>query len=173
MSVIRSILILMLSLISFAAYGQSWLYFDLRNNSNQFVLTKNPNISAWMDVAREAHFCKQNDKFLCFNADGFKFAIPNKIKVKDHAWTYDDVSYSITSRASLVLLGKKHDVAYIEALSDELAIRFIFSQQSGLIGIIGLPPNENLLLILQQKCGFAAPKNCYKNLNQYEKSEYR
>ena len=63
------LLVALLSLLlgPLSAAARSWVYYDIREPKNQFVLESKPDRSAWLDIAGSAEFCGNNDLYQCFN----------------------------------------------------------------------------------------------------------
>lgn len=142
--------------------AHSWIYSDIRNPRNQFLLEQNPNRSAWVDSERDAEFCAEDSGMLCFAAEDFRFAIPKGPLQTGARWRHDGVSYQLTDKGRREILGRVHMIHFVEANSGGHYMRFLFSAESGLIAITTVDP-PGLLLLLNSKCGFGAPLSCLPN----------
>ena len=152
----------LLSNFSLTASARSWTYYDIREPRNQFVLERNPDRSAWMDSSDGAEFCGGNDLYWCFKAGDFQFAVPKGFRGKETEWTYDEVTYKLMGTSHRYILGQKYTMYFIERDFDQLRLRFLFTLESGLIGITTVGTNQGMVLILSGKCGFGASAQCYK-----------
>lgn len=152
----------LLSICTPRASARSWTYYDIREPRNQFVLERDPDRSAWMDSGENADFCGGNDQYLCFKSRDFQFAAPKGFKGKETEWTFDGIAYKVTGTTRRFILGRRYTTYFIERDLDSLRLRFLFTLESGLIGITTVGANQGMVLILSDKCGYGAPEHCYK-----------
>jgi hypothetical protein len=156
-------LLLLSSFAAMPAEASSWVYYDIREPRNQFMLEDSPPRSAWMDVVGSAHFCARDDSYLCFKAADFQFAVPTHFKGNETHWTYDGVSYEVSGTSRRYILGRRYLAYFIERELGPHKLRFLFTREAGLIAITTVGDSQGMILILAGKCGFGAPPLCYKS----------
>lgn len=154
---------LLSSIAPTVALARSWVYYDIREPKNQFVLENNPDRSAWLDIGGSAEFCGNDDPYLCFKAGDFQFAVPKRFGDKDAEWTYDNISYKVSGTSRRHILGKQYLTYFIERDLGQHRLRFLFTRETGLIAITTVGQAQGMVLILSEKCGFGAPLRCYKS----------
>jgi hypothetical protein len=158
---LKSILFpLLLLCASTSALSEPWIYYDIRNSRNQFLLENHPDRSAWMDNEGNAKFCEKSSDMLCFKVNTFQFAIPKKSLDVGAEWQHDGISYKLAEKGRLDLLGKSYLVHFIDSKFEKYQMRFLFSIESGLIAITTVDPTPGLFLLLEGACGFGAPSSC-------------
>lgn len=160
MRIVRVVLLIILFWMSEIAVAQSWIYYDIREPGNQFLLQSEPNKSAWMDIEGDAEFCGWNSTTACFKANEFRFAVPKRSLEVGAEWTYDGSSYRVNGKRRLHLLGKVYSVYFIDAKFEKFQMRFVYSRDAGLIAITTIDPTPGLFLILDGACGFASSAKC-------------
>lgn len=148
--------------VPLAASARSWVYYDIREPKNQFVLESKPDRSAWLDMGGSAEFCGRDDPYLCFKAGDFQFAVPKGFSGKELEWTHDGVSYKVSGTTRRHILGRQYITYFIERELGQHRIRFLFTQEAGLIAITTVGATQGMVLILSEKCGYGAPSRCYK-----------
>lgn len=156
-------LLLLSSIAPMTASASSWVYYDIREPKNQFVLEDSPPRSAWMDVARSAQFCGREEPYICFRAGEFEFALPRGFKGKEMEWTYGGVSYKVSGTSRRHILGRQYFTYNIERQLGPHALRFHFTREAGVIAITTVGIAQGMFLILSGKCGYAAPSICYRS----------
>src|SRR5262245_25279684 len=107
------------------ALARSWLYYDIREPRNQFLLERNPDRSAWMDIGGSAEFCGGNDLYLCFKAGDFQFAVPKGFKGKETEWTYDGILYKVSGTSRRHILGRQYVTYFVERNFGSHRLRFL------------------------------------------------
>ena len=159
---VRFFVLLVITLPLGNAFAGAWVYYDVREPKQQFLLERDPDRSAWLDRVGEAKFCKEKAVYQCFNAENFKFAVPRRFTGEQTGWDFDGVSYRVTGTTRRQILGRMYTAYFIEQDLDSHRFRFVFTKEMGLIAIttIGV---SNMVLILGEKCGFAAPARCSKS----------
>ena len=145
------------------AAAQSWVYYDIRESKNQFLLQSNPHKSAWMDIEGDAEFCGKGDNMLCFKAEKFQFAVPRKPLEVGAEWLHNGNSYRVEEKGRRNLLGKTYSVFFIDTKFEKFHMRFVYSREAGLLAITTIHPTPGLLLILDGACGFGAPASCHRH----------
>lgn len=156
------VVLMLLSVCTLNASARSWTYYDIREPRNQFVLESNPGRSAWMDSGDSAEFCGGNDLYICFKAGDFQFAVPKRFTGKETEWAHDGIIYKVTGTTRRNILGRRYTTYFIERDLGAHKLRFLFTLDSGLIGITTVGTNQGMVLILSEKCGYGAPEHCYK-----------
>lgn len=151
------------SFVAAPAVASSWVYYDIREPRNQFLLEDSPPRSAWMDVAGSAEFCARDDSYLCFKAADFQFAVPKDFKGNETRWTYDGVSYEVSGVSRRYILGRRYLAYFIERELGPHKLRFLFTREAGLIAITTVGGSQGMILILAGKCGYGAPPLYYKS----------
>ena len=144
------------------ASARSWVYYDIREPKNQFVLESKPDRSAWLDIGGSAEFCGGMDLYLCFKAGDFHFAVPKGFIGKETEWTHDGTYYKVSGTSRRYILGRQYLTYFIERDLGAHRLRFLFTRDAGLIGITTVGANQGMVLILSKKCGYGAPARCYK-----------
>lgn len=155
-------LLFLTSIAPFSATAGSWVYYDIREPRNQFVLETSPARSAWMDIAGNAEFCPRNDVYLCFRAGDFEFAVPRGFKGIEKEWAYNGISYKVSGTSRRPILGRLYLTYFIERDLGQHRLRFHFTREAGLIAITTVGESQGMLLILGGKCGYGAPARCSK-----------
>lgn len=155
-------LLIFLSVCPVTVSARSWIYYDIREPRNQFVLETNPNRSAWMDNGGSAEFCGRTDRYLCYKVEDFQFAVPKGFSGKEIEWSHSGITYKVAGTSRRYILGQKYTTYFIERDLDQHRLRFLFTLESGLIGITTVGANQGMVLILSEKCGYGAPARCYK-----------
>lgn len=155
--------LLLLTVAQASAWGSTWTYYDIREPRNQFLLQRDPDGSAWVDVAEGAVFCTFQDKYLCFGTEkGFKFAIPRDFTGKEHEWSHDGATYTLVGTSRRKLFGRMYTTYLVETQMEALHVRFHFTREAGVIGITSTDTSRGLFLLLGERCGFGAPPSCYR-----------
>lgn len=154
--------LILLPICTLTASAHSWTYYDIREPKNQFVLENNPDRSAWMDSGDSAEFCGNDDPYMCFRAGDFQFAVPKGFRGKETEWNHGAITYKVTGATRRYILGRQYTTYFIERDLGEHRLRFLFTLESGLIGISTVGANQGMVLILSEKCGYGAPTHCYK-----------
>jgi len=160
MQLMSLLLSLMLLAVPARAVARPWIYYDVRNPENQFLLEQSPDRSALIDIGGEAEFCDKNADLHCFKTDQIQFAIPKKLLEIGAEWQFDGISYKLSRKIRRSLLGRRHLIYFVDAKFEKYQMRFLFSQESGLIAITTIDPTPGLFLLLDGACGFGAPSSC-------------
>jgi hypothetical protein len=147
---------------SFCAWGQHWRYVDQIDQLNDIVIQRGPNQSSMGHVGFDAGFCDAKEPFFCFHVGTIKFAVPKDSKAftNKKSWAFDGHEYVISGTKSMNILGQQIQVFYVDSATQSIKLRFYYSAERGLIAIRGLGTEFNRLLILEERCGFAAPASC-------------
>jgi len=151
------------SVTSTTALARSWVYYDVREPKNQFVLESNPDRSAWLDIGGSAEFCGGKDPYLCFRAGDFQFAVPKGFRGKEVEWTHEGTLYQVSGMSRRYILGQQYMVYFIERDLGQHRLRFLYSRETGLIAITTVGAAQGMVLMLSEKCGYGAPPRCYKS----------
>lgn len=149
-------------LISSLCHAENWLYYDIKYPENQFLLNDNPRYSAWYHSVGNVEFCPQTNGFYCFNADNFKFAVPKKLNRHMESWVFDNVKYTVSGISNRSILGKKYLTYLVDREFEAYNLRFIYTEEAGLIAITTIGEKQGIFLMLANKCGYAAPAACYR-----------
>ena len=121
------------------------------------------------DIFNNATFCDPKSKMICFrmetkeNLDTFRFSIPASPADRKN-WTYDGMTYE-AEKTDLPLFGREGPYWTIDQKSNnDFNIRFLFSDEYGLVLFQGYEKKENGKLfpvfILVEPCGFGASADC-------------
>lgn len=153
---------LCLLIMPMAGWCESWLYYDINNPKNQFLISEKPPFGAWLDMAGEVKFCGHEESFKCFDAEGFRFAVPRNFKGKQKKWSHGGADYVFEGVSKISILGQVVSVFNIDSTIDSVEIRYFYTQNRGLIGFSRRGSGCSVVLILSQKCGFGSPVVCYR-----------
>lgn len=163
MRMMQLLLCMILFFASAGARAESWIYHDIREPRNQLILEASPPRSVWMDVAGSADFCGGKTKFWCFAAGDLRFAVPKGFSGKQQEWTYDGTLYKLAGVSRRHILGRQYLTYFIEADLSPYKMRFHYTREAGLIAISTVGESQGMLLILSEKCGYAASSKCGKS----------
>lgn len=142
--------------------AKEWLYYDIKYPENQFLLSERPQQSAWHHSVGRVEFCSEKSEFYCFDAEGFKFAVPKKLNRHMESWIYENVKYTISGISNRSILGKKYFAYLIDRDFEAHKLRFIYTKEAGLIAITTIGEKQGMFLLLAGKCGYAASAACYR-----------
>jgi len=149
-------LVLLLVALHVGAEESEWFYSNLSTPSaRQFVMTPT---HVGGHLRFDAKACPEDSPYLCYEAEGFQFAIPKEIG-SQRKWALNGATYELQKESTLTLLGKPIVVAWIDQKAKKSSIRFLYSKAQGVIGFVSLNPKGPLFL-LENSCGFGASKDC-------------
>jgi len=151
------------ALAPIAVSASSWVYYDIREPKNQFVLEDSPASSAWMDAAGSAEFCARTEPYQCFKAGNFEFAVPRGFHGKEKEWMYGGVLYKVSGTSRRFILGRRYFTYFIERDFGSHRLRFLFTREAGLIAITTIGQAQSMVLILSGKCGYGASPLCHRS----------
>lgn len=78
------------------------------------------------------------------------------------SWVYDNSKYTISGISNRSILGGKYLAYLIDSDFEVHKLRFIYTEEAGLIAITTIGEMQGMFLILAGKCGYAAPAACYR-----------
>jgi hypothetical protein len=161
----RALLALYLCLASLTANAEKeWRYADLSTRNAEQITISESGIGRHRRVA--AKICDPTSQFICFDAPGFRFAVPKSGPVPSE-WEYGSTRFKVVGREDMAILGRPVELMWIEQMSGKDRLRFLYSRLHGLVGFQnrakGMP-----LFVLENPCGFGASEKCVDKLFDLE-----
>jgi len=155
--------------LSSVANGEIIYYTDLFNPPTQIIFENN-HVTAF-DLLSPLKRCAVKSKFICFNANGLKFAIP-KNPAEQQRWSYDGVTYTRKKMQKMGVLGQEVTVYFIQQQGKNGTLEFIYSMERGLLAFGGVFEKPKFFF-LENDCGFGSPSDCNLKARQDGASQRR
>lgn len=104
--------------------------------------------------------CASNDSFVCVLSKVFVFAVPKDIE-RINEWNHDEANYKVLAKKEKLIRGEVVEYRVIRQKWKGNVIEYAYSKD---FGILAVKDKDGEVMMLLEKCGFAAisnAKGCY------------
>lgn len=153
---IRPLLFLQALLASVAASAATFEYVNPIDSASLTIDTTVPSVAIG-DIARKALICDKQSGFVCVESDVFSFAIPTEVEARTMQWKHGGRTYSIESRANIVLLGTpEYGALQISSMDGDRRLFYLYSPANGLLAVEVRTKDGSKLFLASGKTGYGA-----------------
>lgn len=135
---------------------KTFVYSDLFNPRDSYVLNVDEQYLAEGDLRFGITLCGLDQPYICFNSRAFSFAVP-KISMKQE-WDYMGHHYKFIDSRTYSLLGKRMELRRITTNLDGVKFIFLYSEKLGLVGISVSAQSNSKHYLLRGERGFGSRK---------------
>lgn len=167
MPLIRAIMLLSPFFAVSSAWAFDWVYWDPYKSPSEIMrITDSPRAYSHYDLVESWESCEKGSaaadyRFrFCILARSFWFGVPKTMNVGDE-WTINGSKFRVELSQPLRLLGQSLGRSYV--IQDiTLHIRYLYSNERGLIGMYQITGGRTGIVMIQGRCGIGADLACYE-----------
>lgn len=153
---IRWLAALIFGLAIHNAIASPFEYSNLLDGRPFISIQTDPPMITSGDRATNAVFCKNGEKFICFNSDWINFSFPHEQSSIPSEWTKDGVIFKLKASAVIRVFGVCRDAYKVVSNQNGREFEFLYSVSHGLLGFNAEIDGQRVTYIAQRQMGFGA-----------------